>query len=85
MWYKTKSPTKTSLTNIHDFPNKKGFVQSIQSPKISPKIAEGTVIGAMSMLKTATKAWGIYHGCPAQYFKERDKNIIELSKMFHEF
>ena len=44
MWYKTKSPTKTSLTNIHDFPNKKGFVQSIQSPKISPKIAEGTVM-----------------------------------------
>ncbi|MDB9993743.1 hypothetical protein OAE13_03565 [Flavobacteriaceae bacterium] len=56
---------------------------SIIMPNLT--IAEGTVIGAMSMLKTATKAWGIYHGCPAQFFKERDKNIIELSKMFHEF
>ena len=44
MWYKINSPTNTSFTNIHDFPNKKGFINNIQSPKISPKIAEGTVM-----------------------------------------
>lgn len=48
-------------------------------------IAEGSIIGAMSFLKSSTKPWGIYHGCPAKFFKKRDKNIIELSKGVNDF
>lgn len=48
-------------------------------------IAEGSVIGAMSFLKTSTEPWEIYHGCPAKFFKKRKKNIIELSKKVKDF
>lgn len=44
------------------------------------KIAEGSIVGAMSFLKKSTEPWGIYHGCPAKFLKERKRNIIELSK-----
>ena len=49
------------------------------------KIAEGSIIGAMSFLKLSTEPWSIYHGCPAKFFKERNKNIIELSKKVNNF
>jgi acetyltransferase-like isoleucine patch superfamily enzyme len=49
------------------------------------KIAEGSIVGAMSFLKISTEPWKIYHGCPAKFFKERHKNIIELSKRIHNF
>jgi acetyltransferase-like isoleucine patch superfamily enzyme len=49
------------------------------------KIAEGSIVGAMSFLKTSTEPWGIYHGCPAKFFKKRDKNIIDLSKKLNKF
>ncbi|MFC2175544.1 acyltransferase [Bacteroidota bacterium] len=43
-------------------------------------LAEGTVIAAMSMVKRSTQSWGIYGGCPAEFLKNRNRNIIELSK-----
>lgn len=43
-------------------------------------LEEGTVIGAMSLVKKSTKAWSLYAGCPAKYIKPRDKNILNLYK-----
>ena len=48
-------------------------------------IAEGSIVGAMSFLKTSTEPWGMYHGCPAKYFKKRNKNIMELSNKINNF
>ncbi|TXE09270.1 acyltransferase [Gelidibacter salicanalis] len=44
------------------------------------ELAEGTVIGAMSLVKESTKAWSLYAGCPAKYIKPRNKNILNLYK-----
>lgn len=48
-------------------------------------IAEGSIVGAMSFLKTSTEPWGMYHGCPAKYFKKRNKIIMELSNKINNF
>lgn len=41
-------------------------------------ISEGTVVGAMSLVKKSTKSWSIYAGSPIKYVKERNKNILNL-------
>ena len=41
-------------------------------------IAEGCAIGAMSLIRTSTKAWGMYAGIPARRIKERSRNLLEL-------
>lgn len=43
-------------------------------------LEEGTVIGAMSLVKKSTEAWSLYAGCPAKYIKPRNKNILNLYK-----
>jgi len=50
---------------------------------ILPKviIAEGSVIGAMSLVKKNTEKWKIYGGNPIKFLKNREMKIIELSKM----
>ncbi len=53
-------------------------VNSVILPNIV--LEEGTVIGAMSLVKNGTKAWSIYAGCPAKYIKARSKNILNLYK-----
>lgn len=45
-------------------------------------LAEGTAIGAMSMIKSGTKPWNIYAGIPAKLIKERSRNLLELEKKF---
>ena len=60
------------------------FVQigsgSILLPQVT--IAQGSVIGAMSLVKCNTEEWKIYGGIPIQFIKDREKRIIELSKDF---
>jgi galactoside O-acetyltransferase len=41
-------------------------------------IAEGTVVGAMSLVNKSLEAWGIYGGIPAQKIKEREKGLLKL-------
>lgn len=41
-------------------------------------IAEGTAIGAMSLVKHSLPEWGIYAGIPVRYLKARNKNLINL-------
>lgn len=43
-------------------------------------IAEGSVIGAMSMCKTSTEEWGIYAGIPCRRIKERKRGLLCIAK-----
>ena len=63
------------------------FVQVGSGSVIMPdlNISEGSIIGAMSFLKTSTDPWGIYSGCPARFLKERKKDLIQLSKKIDNF
>lgn len=40
-------------------------------------VAEGCVIGAMSLVKEYTEPWGIYVGIPCKRIKERSRRILE--------
>ena len=44
------------------------------------KIKEGTAVGAMSFVNKNLEEWSIYAGIPCKKIKERNKNIIKLSK-----
>lgn len=46
------------------------------------KIAEGTSVGAMTLIRKSTKPWTIYFGNPAVVLKERKKDLLELEKQF---
>jgi len=41
-------------------------------------LAEGTAVGAMSLVNRSTEAWGIYFGVPAQRQKDRQKLPLTL-------
>jgi acetyltransferase-like isoleucine patch superfamily enzyme len=47
-------------------------------------LAEGTSVGAMSLVLKSTEPWGIYVGNPARRFKERKKDLLELEKQYLE-
>ncbi|MGL5387029.1 MAG: acyltransferase [Serratia sp. (in: enterobacteria)] len=52
--------------------------QSIIMPNII--IAEGTAVGANSLITKNTDEWSIYFGSPAKKIKNRKKNPLELEK-----
>ena len=45
-------------------------------------LAEGCSIGAMSMVRKSTQAWGVYCGQPAKRIKDRSNNLLELEKKY---
>ncbi|MCI8574353.1 MAG: acyltransferase [Oscillibacter sp.] len=45
-------------------------------------LAEGTAIGAMSLVSKPTEAWGIYIGVPARRIKDRKKDCLYLEREF---
>ena len=45
-------------------------------------VAEGTAVGAMSLVIEPTQPWKIYVGIPARPIKDRNKNILELEKQY---
>lgn len=45
-------------------------------------LAEGTSIGAMSLVLKSTEAWSIYVGNPAKKLKDRKKDLLELEKLY---
>ncbi|MDD5157867.1 acyltransferase [Sulfurimonas sp.] len=47
-------------------------------------LAEGTSIGAMSLILNSTEPWGIYIGSPAKRLKDRKKDLLELEKKYLE-
>lgn len=58
---------------------------SIVMPGVS--LAEGTSIGAMSLVRKSTEPWGIYLGNPAKKIKNRSKELLKLEQELerHEF
>ncbi len=54
------------------------FVQVGAGSMILPDVTlqEGSVAGAMSMVKTDLDPWSIYCGVPARFLKERSKNLL---------
>lgn len=45
-------------------------------------LAEGTSVGAMSLILKSTEPWGIYVGSPAKKLKNREKDLLELEKEY---
>lgn len=52
--------------------------QSIIMPDVL--LAEGTAVGANSLIMKTTDAWSIYFGSPAKRINSRQKNPLELEK-----
>lgn len=49
---------------------------SVILPGVS--LAEGTSVGASSLVTKSTEPWGIYYGVPARLRRSRSKNILKL-------
>ena len=47
-------------------------------------LAEGTSVGAMSLIRKNTESWSIYLGNPAKKIKSRKQNLLELEKQYLE-
>jgi acetyltransferase-like isoleucine patch superfamily enzyme len=45
-------------------------------------LAEGTSVGAMSLIRKSTEPWSIYVGVPAKKIKNRNKEVLDLEKRF---
>ena len=45
-------------------------------------LAEGTSIGAMSLVLSNTEPWSIYVGNPARKLKDRSKELLKLEKIY---
>lgn len=41
-------------------------------------IEEGTVVGAMSLVKDNLSSWGVYAGIPTKRIKERNRSLLSL-------
>lgn len=54
-------------------------LRSVVLPKAY--LAEGVVVGAMSVLTRKTKPWNIYIGVPCKRIKERERKCLELEKI----
>ena len=47
-------------------------------------LAEGTSVGALSLVRKNTQEWNIYVGTPAQKISNRKKDLLELEKQYLE-
>ena len=45
-------------------------------------LAEGTSVGAMSLIRSNTESWSIYVGSPAKRLKNRCKDLLALEKQY---
>jgi acetyltransferase-like isoleucine patch superfamily enzyme len=45
-------------------------------------LAEGTSVGAMSLVRKSTDPWSIYVGNPAKKIKERSKSMLSLEQQY---
>lgn len=48
------------------------------------ELREGSVIGAMSLVKSNTEEWSIYAGIPVRRIKDRKRNPVLLSRKINE-
>ena len=47
-------------------------------------LAEGTAVGAMSLVNKSTAPWGIYAGIPARRLRDRSRSLLILEEKFLE-
>ncbi len=47
-------------------------------------LAEGTAVGAMTLVTRSTEAWSIYVGIPAKRLRARSRNLLSLEARFLE-
>jgi acetyltransferase-like isoleucine patch superfamily enzyme len=47
-------------------------------------LAEGTAVGAASVVRKSTEAWSIYLGNPAKKIRSRSKKLLELELQFRQ-
>jgi acetyltransferase-like isoleucine patch superfamily enzyme len=47
-------------------------------------LKEGSVVGALSLVKNSTSGWSINAGVPAKKIKDRKKDLLKLEKQFLE-
>ncbi|MFQ5481293.1 MAG: acyltransferase [Nitrospinaceae bacterium] len=45
-------------------------------------LAEGTAVGAMTLVNKSTAAWSVYLGIPARRVKDRKRGLLELEKQY---
>ena len=45
-------------------------------------LAEGTSVGAVSVVTQSTQEWAIYLGNPARYFKPKEKGLLKLEQEY---
>lgn len=45
-------------------------------------VAEGTAVGALSLVAEPTEPWRIYVGCPARPIRHRERDALELEERF---
>lgn len=45
-------------------------------------LAEGTSVGAMSIVTKSTEPWSVYFGIPAKKIKDRKRDLIDLEKQY---
>jgi acetyltransferase-like isoleucine patch superfamily enzyme len=45
-------------------------------------LAEGTAVGAMSMVTKSTEEWSVYFGTPAKKIKERRRDLLDLEREY---
>jgi galactoside O-acetyltransferase len=55
-------------------------VKSVIFPGVT--LAEGTSVGAMSMVLKSTEPWSIYVGIPAKKIKDRKRDLLELIELY---
>lgn len=48
------------------------------------RLAEGTAVGAMSMITKSTEEWSAYFGIPAKKIKERRRDLLDLEMEYLE-
>lgn len=46
------------------------------------ELAEGSSIGALSLIRESTAPWGVYAGTPAIRIKDRSKDLLLLEQMY---
>ncbi|MDC7787415.1 acyltransferase [Rhodoplanes sp. TEM] len=45
-------------------------------------LAEGTAVGAMTMVTKSTQPWSVYFGVPAKRLKRRRRDLLELERQY---
>jgi len=69
------------LTNVQGGPVKiKKYCQVGTNCTVFPNVTinEGTVVGAMSLVKDDLGSWSVYAGIPAKYIKKRKKGLLKF-------